>query len=146
MDGWTSKRNDLLYNYIVSTPTRKEYSIALRDYSAESHTGSMLTNEISDIIEQVGSEKFAAIITDAASACRIAREKTEEMYPHIWDIRYATHAINLIAADLVKLDEIKKFITNCNKVTKFFHTSHQACSILRQGLAQMKIKSEGLHT
>ena len=106
----------------------------------------MLAEEISHIIEQVGSEKFAAIVTDAASSCRIAREKTEEMNPHIWDIRCATHAINLIAADLVKLDNIKQFITNCGKITRFFHTSHQSCSILRQGLIQMKIKSEGLQT
>ena len=68
------------------------------------------------------------------------------MYPHIWDIRCAAHAINLIAADLVKLDEIQKFIADCGKITKFFHKSHQACSILHQDLAQMMIKSEGLHT
>ena len=68
------------------------------------------------------------------------------MYPHICDIRYAAHAINSIAADLVKLDEIQKFIADCDKITEFFHKSHQACSILRQGLAQMMIKSERLHT
>jgi hypothetical protein len=66
------KENDSLYNYIISTPARKEYLIALRNYSAESHTGLMLANEISDIIEQVSSEKFAAIVTDAASACCVA--------------------------------------------------------------------------
>ncbi len=106
----------------------------------------MLTNKISDIIERVGLEKFAAVVTDSTSACHLAREKTQEIYPHIWNIRCAAHAINLIAADLVKFDEIKKLIVDCGKVTKFFHTSHQACSILRQGLAQMKIKSEGLQT
>jgi len=90
----------------------------------------LLANEISDIIEQVGSEKFAAIVTDAVSACCVAQEKTEEMYPHIWDIRCAAYAINLIAADLVKLDEIQKFIADCGKITKFFNHSHQAGSIL----------------
>ena len=42
MDGWTSKRNESLYNYIISTPTRKEYLIALKNYSAKSQTGEFL--------------------------------------------------------------------------------------------------------
>ena len=146
MDGWSSKRNESLYNFIISTPSRKEYLVALNDYSASSHTGEFLANEISTIIEKIGSDKFAAIVTDAASACRVAREKTEKMYPHIWDIRCAAHSINLIAADLVKLDVIKQHINDCGKITKFFNHSHQAGSILRQGLTQMQIKSEGLQT
>ncbi|CAJ0760890.1 580_t:CDS:2, partial [Entrophospora sp. SA101] len=107
-------------------------------------SNNLTLNEISDIVEQIGSDKFAAIVTDAAPACRVAREKTEEMYPHIWDIRCAAHSINLIASGLVKIDDIKEFITKCGKITKFFHNSYQACFKLRQGLQQMKIRSEGL--
>ena len=120
--------------------------VGLKNYSGFSHTGNFLANEISDIVEQIGSDKFAAVVTDAAPACRAAREKTEEMYPHIWDIRCAAHSINLIASDLVKIGDIKEFITKCGKITKFFHNSHQACFKLRQGLQQMKIRSEGLQT
>ena len=39
LDGWTSRRNESLYNYIISTPSRKEYLVALRNYSGLSHTG-----------------------------------------------------------------------------------------------------------
>jgi len=120
--------------------------VALRNYSGLSHTGDFLAKEISDIIERIGSDKFAAVVTDAAPACRVAREKTEEMYPHIWDIRCAAHSINLIASDLVKITSIKEFISNCGKITKFFHNSHQACFMLREGLQQMKIRYEGLQT
>ena len=98
---------NLLYNYIIITSTRKEYLIALRNYSKELHTGEFIAREISDIIECVGSEKFAAIVTDAASNCRVAREKTQEQYSHIWDIRCAAHAFNLIAADLIRLEKLK---------------------------------------
>ncbi|RHZ51352.1 hypothetical protein Glove_480g14 [Diversispora epigaea] len=143
LDGWTSKRNESLYNYIISTPSRKEYLIALKNYSSRSQTGKFLANEISTIVENIGSEKFAAVVTDAGSACRVARKKTQEMYSHIWDIRCAAHSLNLIAADLVKLDEIKQHISDCGKIIKFFNNSHQANSILRQGLIEMKIKSEG---
>ncbi|CAG8708030.1 33741_t:CDS:10 [Gigaspora margarita] len=105
-----------IYNYIVTTDTRKEYLIGLKDYSSNSHTGEFLTNEISDIVEKLSSDKFAAIVTDAASNFNLACQKIQEMYPHIWNIRCAAHTVNLIASDLVKLDNLKKLIVNYLKI------------------------------
>ncbi|RHZ85688.1 hypothetical protein Glove_62g26 [Diversispora epigaea] len=146
LDGWTSIRSDSLYNFIIITSERKEYLIALKNFSKESHTGEMLANEIAIIIEKIGNEKFAAVVTDAAANCRVAREKIQFSYPHIWNIRCIAHAFNLIASDLVKLDAIKEFITKCNKLCRFFHDSNKSNAYLKQGLAEMKIKSEGLKT
>lgn len=106
-----------VYNYIVTTDTQMEYLIALRDYSSDSHTSEFLTNEISSIIEQLGSDKFTAIITDNAFNCRVARQNIQQAYLHIWNLCCAAHAINLIASDLVKLEFIKKFISECGKLT-----------------------------
>ena len=91
-------------------------------------------------------DKFAAIVTDNASNCRVARNLIHEKYEHIWDVRCAAHAINLIASDLVKLDDIKNFISNCGKITGFFHNLYQSTAILRQGFRDMKINMEGLQT
>jgi len=146
LDGWTSKRHESLYNYVVTTPERKEYLVALCNYSMESHTGEFLASEILEIIEKIGVDKFAAIVTDNTSNCRVARKKVKEKYNHIWDIRCAAHAINLIAADLVKLDNIRDLVSDCGKITKFFNNSHQASAILSQGLKNMKISIEGLQT
>ena len=146
MDGWTSKRHESLYNYIVTTSERKKYLISLRNYSKESHTGEFLASEISDVIEKIGLDKFAAIVTDNAANCRVAREKTEDKYNHILNIRCIAHAINLIATDLRKIDDIKDFILDCGKITRFFNNSHQSSAILAQGLKTMKIGIEGLQT
>jgi len=135
-----------IYNYIITTDTRKEYLVGLKNYSSYSHTGEFLANEISNIIEKLGSDKFAAVVTDAASNCNLARQKTQEMYPHIWNIRCAAHAVNLIAADLVKLDELKKLIANCGKINHFFNSSHSSHSLLIKGFTDMKIKGGGLKT
>ena len=135
-----------IYNYIVTTDTRMEYLIGLRDYSSDSHTSEFLTNEISNIIEQLGSDKFAAVVTDNASNCRVARQNIQQTYPHIWDVRCAAHAINLIASDLVKLEPIKKFILECGKINRYFDTSHANSSLLKQGFINMKIKGGGLQT
>ena len=71
---------------MVITAERKEYLISLKDYSSVSHTGEFLASEISKVVEDVGKEKFAAIVTDSAANCRVAREKTQEKYPHISNI------------------------------------------------------------
>ena len=63
-----------IYNYIITTDIQMEYLIDLCDYSSDSHTSKFLTNEISDIIEQLGSDKFAAVVTDNASNYWIARQ------------------------------------------------------------------------
>ncbi|PKC09089.1 hypothetical protein RhiirA5_416132 [Rhizophagus irregularis] len=41
----------------------------------------------------------------------------EEKYSHIWDLRCIAHAINLMADDLVKLDNIKDLILDHGKIT-----------------------------
>src|SRR5207247_5863888 len=117
----------------------KEYLVSLRNYSKESHTGEFLALEISDIIEKIGLDKFAAVVTDNASNCRVAREKIEEKFNHILNIRCIVHAINLIATDLGKIGDIKDFILDCGKITRFFNNSHQGSAILAKGLKIMKI-------
>ncbi|PKC12752.1 hypothetical protein RhiirA5_396725 [Rhizophagus irregularis] len=57
-----------------------------------------------------------------------------EKYSHIWDLRCIAHTINLMADDLVKLDNIKDLILDRGKITRFFNNSHQASAILFQAL------------
>ena len=118
--------------------------IVLYNYFTDSHIGEFLALEITDIMERIGINKFAAIVTDNASNCRVARKKIEKIFDHIWDLRCATHIINLILADLVKLDDIKKVISNCEKITKYFKNSCHSSTILWQGFINMKINLEGL--
>ena len=112
----------------------------------ESHTGEFLASEISNIVEKIGLDKFTAVVTDNAANCRVTRKIIEEKYGHIWDVQYAAYAINLIAADLVKLDDIKDFILNCGMITGFFNNLYQGFVILAQGLKNMRINIKRLQT
>ena len=94
--------------------------VSLRNYSKKSHTGEFLASEISDVIEKIGLDKFAAVVTDNASNCRVAREKIEENYNHILNIRCIAHAINLIATDLGKIGYYKRFHFKLWKNHKIF--------------------------
>ncbi|CAG8847266.1 7376_t:CDS:2, partial [Gigaspora margarita] len=113
-------------------------------YSSNSHTGEFLTNEISDIVKKLSSDKFAAVVTNTASNYNSTCQKIQKMYSQIWNIRCAVHAINFIVSNLVKLDNLKKLIVNCGKINNFFNSSHLSHSLLVKGFIDMKIKGGGL--
>ena len=98
MDGWSNPKSNSIYNFIIMTSDRKEYLHSLKDFSAESHTADFLANKIKEVIEEIGEKKFAAIVSDNASAIAAARQKISESYPHIMNIHYI---VNLISKDIL---------------------------------------------
>ncbi|RHZ82232.1 hypothetical protein Glove_110g41 [Diversispora epigaea] len=123
LDGWTSSRHDSIYNYIVTTSTRKEYLIKLKNYNIEKQT-----------------EKFVAIVTDHGANLKVARRIIHEKYSFILDLRCIAHAINLIASDFAEIDSVKKIISNCGSIIGFFNNSHAAHEYYKEQLNIMKIK------
>ncbi|CAG8833726.1 16262_t:CDS:2, partial [Gigaspora margarita] len=103
-----------------------EYLISLKNYSAQSHTSEFLISEILDV-DRLGSDRFAAVVTDAA----------------IWNIRCVVHVINLIAAALVKLDNIKRLIRKGLK-DNGFHDAALTALELWQNLGHTRLESEEL--
>ena len=66
-----------------------------------SHTADLIKSEILEVIEKIGSEKFAAIVSDNASAVAAARQRISDTYPHIMNIRCIAHFVNLISKDIL---------------------------------------------
>ena len=62
-----------------------------------------MSDVIIDFIEQVGSKKFVAIVSDNASNVTAARRIVTQKYPNIININCITHCINLISSDIVKI-------------------------------------------
>ena len=50
------------------TTDSNEYLYSLRDLSAVSHTANVLKNEINYVLSAVGLKRFAAVVSDNASA------------------------------------------------------------------------------
>src|SRR4051812_17540096 len=82
VDCLTSPLGKSIYNFVIQTPTKKEYLWKLNDYLLESHTGDFLAEQIDQIIQQIGNKRFGAIFTDGASNVRLAREIITAKYPH----------------------------------------------------------------
>lgn len=126
LDGWSSGKNHSYWNFIIITPERKEYLYQLCDFSDESHTGSFITEQIANVLEKVGSNRFSAIVSDNGANVKLARNQICQLYPYIFNVRCIAHAMNLVAQDVMKHDFADRLIRRCNVLCTFFKTSHQA--------------------
>ncbi|CAG8781856.1 19329_t:CDS:2, partial [Gigaspora margarita] len=88
----------------------KEVSKILKKNDNLTLNREFLASEINTIITSIGLEKFAAIVTDSGSNCRVACRITNHDYLHIIDLRCIAHLINLIAEDFSKIAQVKTFI------------------------------------
>jgi len=111
-----------------------------------SHTTDFFENEILEVLENIGTTKISAIVTDAASALVAAKKKIIEKYPHIISLRCIAHHINLIAADVAKTAFAKNILEKCTKITKFFKKAHQAGGYLREEIVNELITGGNLKT
>src|SRR4051812_11565992 len=114
------------------TSTRDEYLYKLVNLSKNSHTANYIAQVVGEIIEKVGSNKISAIIFDNATNVRNARKKLQEKYPNIKNVRCITHAVNLIACDIVKKSFGDHLLQKINILGSFFKSSHQAGAKLTQ--------------
>jgi hypothetical protein len=126
LDGWTSGRNQSIWNFIILTPTCKEYLYQLSDLSLNSHTSEYLAAKIKEVIEKVGPERISAIVSDNAANVKKAREIITEEYPKIENIRCVSHCINLIACDIANHTFAERLLRRVNILASFFCNSYIA--------------------
>jgi replicative superfamily II helicase len=126
LDGWTSGRHQSIWNFILLTPSRKEYLYQLSDLSLDSHTAEYLAVQIEEVIKKVGPERISAIVSDNAANVRKARAIINEKYPNIENVRCISHCINLIACNIVSHNFADRLLRRVNILTAFFRNSHMA--------------------
>ncbi len=90
-----------MYNFLITTSNYKEFLFALQDLSDISHTAELLFDKIKDILLKISSEKFAKVISDNTSVIAAARQKINEKYSSILNIRCVLHYVNLISQDIL---------------------------------------------
>lgn len=86
------------------------------------------------VIENIGSNKFIAIVSDAEAAMQAAKRKVMHKYPHIMATRCIAHHINLISKDIISIEWAKSTLQNCQKIISFFSNAHRAGAALRDDI------------
>jgi len=144
-DGWTNSSGQSIYDYCLITEDRKEYLWLTKDYSdIPHHTGAFLGNEIIKIVENIGPEKLAAVVSDNAPDARVARRILCEKFPHILNIRCIAHSINLITKDLCKHTFVVDIIRKVGIIHQYFIKSHAMYQFLKDAVEALQIRGGGL--
>ncbi|CAG8786045.1 10336_t:CDS:2, partial [Gigaspora margarita] len=146
LNGWTSPKGNSVYNYIITTPSYREYLYTIEDYSEDRQTENLIANKISDIIEKIGSHHFVAVVMDNGSNIHVAQQSINHNYSHILSVRCIAHALNLLSADLVKNTSIKEILKQANMLVSFIQKSYLASQVLQDTISSMNIRDRSLET
>jgi len=114
--------------------------------SSNPHTGPFNVAEIEKVLTSVGAKKFVAVVSDAESAMQMARRLISEKYSNILSIRCKAHHLNLITANIIKLDFAKEIFKKCQAIISFFKTSHRAGAALDDLIKSLAEGGGGLKT
>ena len=92
----------------------------MSDLSNNSHTSEFLSKEIKDVIDSIGSERIATIVSDNVANVRKAREIIVNEFPSIQNVQCIAHCINLLAGDIVKHKFADNLLKKVNTLVAFF--------------------------
>ncbi|CAG8504857.1 18208_t:CDS:10 [Dentiscutata erythropus] len=141
LDGWTSGSHHSYYAFVIITSDRQQYVHSVQDFFSYSHTGCFLSNEIIKIIEEIGLNKFGAVVSDGAVAIQLAKNFVANKYPHIIPVRCIVHHIQLIATDIIKKTSFgSQVLSKCQEFVTYFQNSHMSGAQLRNEITDLFIK------
>jgi hypothetical protein len=121
-DGWTNIRGDSVINFIICTPKPVFYKSI--DASEKKHTAEYISNQMIQVIEKIGSEKFFALITDNGSSMKAAWEIITEKYPNITALGCFAHGMNLVMNDIMSLQTMENIFKKAKRVVKHIKGAH----------------------
>jgi hypothetical protein len=116
----------------------------LVDLSDQSHTGELLRDCIQRVFDDIGVEKFGAVVTDGGSNCEAARQLITTQYQHVLNLRCVAHCLNLISGDILKHNFADRIRRRCSIIVTFFNKSHQTHALLLKLINDKGIQGGGL--
>lgn len=131
MDGWTDGGKSL-YAFNVITADHRIYLHAFKDYSEAKHTAAFWAQETIQVIDEIGSDKVVALVTDNDSNVKKVRAEVLLKYPHILGIRCMPHFINLITEDIMKREWCVTHLKTCQSIVTYFGCHHRPNALLYQ--------------
>lgn len=116
IDGWQNIRGLGVINIIICTPEPIFYKSF---ETADEHvTGIYIQEELGDVIKDFGEKRILAVVTDCGKNMIYAQKRIAETLPHIAQINCATHVMNLLINDLIKLPTLFAVISSVKCIVK----------------------------
>lgn len=123
-DGWTNIRGDHIINFCVKAPGQTPFFYSSIDTSGIHQNAAAVAAKICSVIEEIGPEKFVAVITDNAPVMKSAWEIIVARFPKITAHGCAAHALNLLIKDILDNVEDVEIMKDAEKIIKFVSNHH----------------------
>lgn len=116
-------RNQAVINFVLSTPQPVLYKTFTT--GTERHTGEYLCEEIVKVMEDIGPEKFIAVVTDNAAAMEKAKSLLQgNNYSFLTVYSCIAHTLNLLVGDIMQLKSLQNIEVSCKEIVKEVTASH----------------------
>ena len=145
-DGWSNIRSDHIVNFVLiqQKPASPSVSFFYKSIvtNGTRQTSQQIFKDIETIIEEVGSDKICAVVTDNCSSMRGAWKLIETKYPNIFANGCAAHVMNLLVKDIFSIRNNMDALDQAKNISKFIK-NHQIVLNKFKNL-QLAMKNAGL--
>ncbi|XP_023744418.3 uncharacterized protein LOC111892597 [Lactuca sativa] len=130
-DGWRDTRQRPLINFMVYCAKGISFikSVDASDIESNAQT---LCNLFSEIVDIVGRQNVAHLVTDNAANYKATGRLLCEKYPSIVWSPCAAHCMNLIMKDMSEMREVADLVTLASRVTVFVYNHKWPLNWLRK--------------
>ncbi|CAG8751801.1 21071_t:CDS:2 [Gigaspora rosea] len=128
-DGWSNIRKDSIINFMITTPKPLFYkSVHTKE---DQYTAQNIAEGIDKVMQELGVNKFVAVITDNASNMKAAWRILKNQYPTKVFLGCWAHGINLWIKDILKLDWPKNVLETSKEIINYFRNHNIPLAALR---------------
>lgn len=135
-DGWTNIKGEHLVNFMIQVPGKGPFFYKAIDTSSVVMSAEAVAAMIIDVAQEIGTQKWAALLTDNAPVMRKAWKIIMDAYPLVFANGCGAHVGNLLMKRICDDDNQSDLLQKCIKIVKFInnhvrlHCQFQECQRL----------------
>ncbi|KAL5538066.1 hypothetical protein UlMin_042276 [Ulmus minor] len=136
-DSWRDAQGRTLINFLSSGPNGV-YFVSSVDATEAIEDGSSLFKLLDKVVEEMGEENVVQVITQCTSSYKLAGKMLEEKRRNLFWTPCATHCIDQMLEDFLKLRCVGECIEKGQRITKFIYNQIWLTSLMKNEFTQGK--------
>ncbi|KAK4581633.1 hypothetical protein RGQ29_025003 [Quercus rubra] len=141
-DGWTSRTNRTLINFLVNCPSRTMFVKSI-NASSFMKTEEKTFEVLDTLVEQIREANVVQVVSDNGSNYVLAGKLLEAKRPNLYWTPCAAHCIDLILEDIGKIPRIAKTLEMAIQLTGYIYNHGGVLNMMREYTKQRELVRAG---
>ncbi|KAM9383979.1 uncharacterized protein KZ484_005905 [Pholidichthys leucotaenia] len=125
--GWSNVKESGTIIFVVATPVPLFYKCV----KTKQQTSTFITEELKRVINEVGSQKVFAVVTDDAPEMKAVWAQVEQAFPHISAIGCTACGLRHLLDDMMAQPSMRSLCTRAEQVVRYFKENKILTEALR---------------